>query len=374
MATPNPIVFVAVLFAGLLVSTALPAQEAGDTVIKQGPVKDDLYLAGGTVEVRARAEGDVVVAGGTVTIADSVRGDVLVAGGTVRVTATVEDDVRAVGGQVEIDGTVRDDVLAAGGTVTLTPATTVGGRAWLAGATVNVGGKIGKGLKAAGEHIVIRAEIGGDAELAGEHIEIGPGAVIRGQLRYLSRNAAQIDRGARIDGSVTRMEFEHAAAPRAPAAGVRFGGFVMLGVAAIVFYLLWPGFSVEAAGTLRRAPGKSLAYGLASFATLPVVIVLLLITIIGVLLALPLMALYPVLLLTGLLTAIIFLSDLGLRRLGRADSASRGQRVAAIAVTLLVLWLLCFLPGIGALVMFALMVLGLGALVQTLWRRYSGPA
>jgi cytoskeletal protein CcmA (bactofilin family) len=359
----------------LLPAVLVLAQDAGENVVRQGAITEDLYLAGGTVEVRGQVEGDVVAAGGTVRVSETVRGDVLVAGGSVEVAATVSDDVRAAGGEVEVGGTIGDHLAAAGGTVRLAPAASVGGRAFLAGSTVRIDGKIGGNLRAAGESIVIRGEIGGDAELAGERIEIAPGAVIRGQLRYASRNEARIDSGATIGGAITRTELEPGAPPRGPAAAAaRFGFLTLLAVAAIVLALLLPRFSLAAARGLREAPWKSLALGLAVFATGPVVIVLLFATVIGTFVALPLMALLPVLLLAGFLTAMISLSDYGLQRLGRAEGAGQGLRALAIAAAFLALWLLCFVPGLGPLLLLVLLWFGVGALSLSLWQRYRATA
>lgn len=350
------------------------AEDAGETVVKQGTINEDLYLAGGTVEVRGQVDGDVVAAGGTVRVSESVRGDVMVAGGSVEVAAAVSDDVRAMGGEVDIGGAVGDHLVAAGGTVRLAPAARVGGRAFLAGGTVRIEGKVGGNLKAAGDAIIIRGEIGGDAELAGERIEIAPGAVIRGQLRYASRNEAKIDSGATIGGAITRTELQPGAPPRGAGAAARFGFLSMLTVAAIVLALGLPGFSLGAARCLREAPWRSLALGLAVFAAGPLVIVLLFATVVGTFVALPLMALFPVLLLAGFLTAMISLGDLALQRLGRGETAGRGTRALAIAAAFLALWLLCFVPGLGPLLLLALLLFGAGALSLTLWQRYRATA
>lgn len=354
----------------LLPAVLVLAQDAGETVVKQGAINEDLYLAGGTVEVRGQVDGDVVAAGGTVQVSEAVRGDVMAAGASVEVGAAVSDDVRAMGGEVDIRGTVGDHLAAAGGTVRLAPAARVGGRAFLAGGTVRIDGKIGGNLKAAGDAIVVRGEIGGDAELAGERIEIAPGAVIRGQLRYASRNAAQIDSGATIGGAITRTELQPGAPPRGAGAAARFGLLSMLTVAAIVLALGLPGFSLGAARRLRETPWRSLALGLAVFAAGPLVIVLLFVTIIGTFVALSLMALFPVLLLAGFLTAMISLGDLAVQRLGRGDSAGKGTQALAIAAAFLALWLLCFVPGLGPLLLLALLLFGAGALSLTLWQRY----
>jgi hypothetical protein len=286
----------------------------------------------------------------------------------------VDDDVRAAGGSVEIAGRVGDDAIAAGGEVLLARTATVGGRAWLAGGSVTIAGQVAKGLKAAGNDIAITGQIAGDVELAGETIAIGPEAVIRGNLTYYSPNEATIDPKALIAGIVTRKELAERAEPGPSAAGTRFGLFAAFAVAAIVYYLLLPVFSLQTAGAIRTAPWQTLALGLAMLATTPLVIVLLLVSVLGIWLALVVLALYVVLLIAGLLTGALALADLGLTLARRAEAPSRAWRIGSIAATFLLLWLLCLVPGLGALAVFALLVLGGGALAIALWRRYHAAA
>jgi cytoskeletal protein CcmA (bactofilin family) len=361
-----------VVLPALLAATPLPAQEVGETVTKEGTIREDVYLAGRSVEVRAQVEGDVVAAGARVSIEDRVRGDVLAAGGAVTVRATVEDDVRVAGGSVEIAGHVGDDAVAAGGEVLLARTATVGGRAWLAGGSVTIAGQVAKGLKAAGNDIKITGQIAGDVELTGETIEIGPEAVIRGNLTYYSANEATIDPKALIAGIVTRKQLEAHAAPGPSVAGTRFVLFAAFAVATMVYYLLLPVFSLQAGGAIRAAPWQALGLGLAMLATTPLVIVLLLVSVLGIWLALVLLALYFVLLTAGLLTGALALADLGLTLARRGETPTRAWRIGSIAATFALLWLLCFIPGLGALAVFALLVLGTGTLAAALWRRYRG--
>lgn len=365
----SPILIVAALASSPSLSSA---QEAGETILKEGTIREDIYLVGRSVEVRAQVEGDVIAAGGRVSIEDEVRGDVLAAGGDVTVRGAVEDDVRVAGGNVEIAGRVGDDALAAGGDVLLARTATVGGRAWLAGGKVTVAGQVADELKVGGGDIAITGQVGGDVELTGETIAIGPEATIRGNLTYYSRHEARIDKGAHIAGMVTRKEPKGAARGPSPA-GVRFAVFVTLGVAAIAYYLLLPAFSVQAARTIRDAPWSSLGLGLALLATTPLVIVLLLVSVLGIWLAFVAMALYFVLLTTGLLTGAVALGELGLTLARRAEP-TRGWRLGAIVAAFLALWLICFVPVIGALAVFAVLVSGTGALALALGRRYRNAA
>jgi len=355
--------------AMLFFSLPIVAQDAGHHIMKHGVISEDVYLAGSSVTVHARVEGDLVAAGGDVQTTDTVRGDVLMAGGTVQVRGQVEDDVRAVGADVAIAAQITDDLLAAGGNVTVSPDTTVGGRAWLAGGAVDMRGTVSKGLKIGGGRITIGGNIGGDAELMGENIDILPGTVIRGNLTYWSPTEISLDKTVRVGGTVTHVDVE-AEMPRRPAAaGMRVGLFTTLAVTAVVFALLFPGFSVEASRALHNAPWISLGLGLAMLMTTPLVILLLFVSLLGIWLGLVLLALYFVMLLGGVLIGLLSLAELGLKWRGPVDH-SRRWRIGAIVASAALLWLVCLLPGIGAVVMFALLVLGLGALSLALWRRY----
>ena len=363
----SPLFILAILF--LVVSVQLPAQDAGRSIMKHGVISQDVYLAGSSVTVHARVEGDLVAAGGDVQTTNTVRGDVLMAGGTVHVRGQVDDDVRAVGADVNIAARIADDLLAAGGNVTVSPDAMVGGRAWLAGGAVDMRGTVGKELKIAGGRITVGGKIGGNAELMGENIAVLPGTVIGGNLTYWSPTEITLDKSVRVGGTITHVDVE-TDMPRRPAAGsLRAGLFTTLAVAAITFMLLFPGFTVEAARTLHGAPWKSLGLGLAILMTTPLVILLLFVSLLGIWLGLALLALYFVLLLGGVLTGVLSIAELGLKWRGPVEH-NRGWRIGAIVAATALLWLACLVPGVGGLVMFSLLVFGLGALTLALWRRY----
>jgi len=361
------------LLLGTLLAPSAPANDAGAHIMKHGVIHEDTYLAGSSVSVRARVEGDLVAAGGEVETTDTIQGDVLIAGATVHIGGVVNDDVRVAGGEVDITARIHDDLLSAGGSVRVSPDTTVGGRAWLAGGTVDTRATIGKGLKVGGGQIVVGGEIGGDAELMGDQIQILPGTRIHGNLTYWSPTAITLDKTVRVDGTVTHFDVEGEAPSVAARAGMRVGLLTTLTVAAIVYFLLFPLFSIDAAHTLRRAPWKSLGLGLAMLMTTPLVIVLLLLSLLGIWLGLALLALYCVLLLAGILTGILALADWGLRWRQMMEP-DRRWRVGAIVIAMALLWLLGLIPGVAALLLFALLLFGTGALTLTLWRRYRPAA
>lgn len=350
------------------------AQDAGDAITKTGNITEDLYLAGGRVEVLADVEGDVVAAGGGVSVGERVTGNVIVAGGTVDVRGKMLDDVLAAGGTVAINGQIGDDTIAAGFNVNLSPSSRIGGRAWLAGRKVVVAGRVAKGLRVVAGKTIISGDISGDTQLFSDKIEIDANARIRGNLSYKSPREATIDPGAQIDGNITREPFEPPQRMSSVAgAGPSIGFLAGLIVTSIVLFLYLPNFSVSAARTIESDSWKCLGLGLALLVTTPIVAIVLMITVIGIPLALILLASYFVFLLAGYLTGALYLGDIGIRWLHKGSERSKQWRVLSIVVALIVLAMVGLVPIVGGLVVFVVLLLGLGALNLRIYRVYTTP-
>lgn len=359
-----------VLLCGVLFP--LHAQEAGEAVRIQGAIAEDVYAAGGTVDVLATVEGDVVVAGGRVTVGERVSGDVMAAGGTVSVRADIGDDVRVAGGDIMLSGTIGDDAIAAGGNVTLSPDGRISGRAWFSGGRIDVAGAVGRELKAAGGRIVLSGRLNGDVELRGRAISILDSAIIDGDLVYRSPREAEIADGAQIHGTITYEPAERpVGAIVAAVAGIGIVVLLSLIVTGIALFLLFPHFVEMAVATIRTEPWKALGLGLAIFAATPVVISVLFMTVIGWLPAIVIGILYLLLLLASLLTGAFYVGSLGPGLRGR-NEVSRARRLWSFVIALIVLLLLALVPLLGALLLFALMLLGMGSLILSMYRTYTG--
>lgn len=365
--------YIVAILAALAGSFAVWGQDGRDPAKPATTAKQDVYLAGGVIEPGA-VDGDLVAAGGQIHIDNDIGGDAMLAGGHITLRARVGDDVRAAGGNVSLNGAIGDDAIAAGGLVVIGPAATVGGRAWLAGGTVEMHGKVRKGVRIAARQIVIDGEVTGNADLVAETIEINPGAVISGSLRYRSANEAQIASGVKIAGTITHEPPNGIGRERVtPATLIARGAFYIgLILAGIVLYLIFPVASVGAAHTIAESPWKSLGLGFALLATSPLVIALLFATLFGLWLALVALLLYFILLFIGFLAGVLYVGEAGLVLLGKNADAPMGWHVLAIIIAFAVLWVARHIPVLGGVFVFALLVLGLGALVLYLARRYVG--
>jgi hypothetical protein len=351
------------------------AQDVGGSVVVRDPARENLYVAGGEVDVRAEVDGDVAAAGGRVLLDGVVTRDALVAGGDVTVRGRVGDDLRVAGGLVTLGGPIAGELLAAGGRVRVAPEAAVSGRAWLAGGIVEVQGRVGKTLRAAGGTIRLGGQVDGDVDVAGREIEIGPAARIGGSLTYRSPRPARIDPAARIAGAVThrRTELPAQAVGIARTASIALSvlGLLALGVTGVALLLLFPGFLTTSARTIASDPWTSLGLGLLVLVATPPVGLVLLVSVLGIPLALMLLAVYAVALVAGGLVAALFLGDVGARWLGRGDPPSRGTQIVALLGALVVLALVRWIPIAGTLVLFLAVLFGVGALTLQSARAYT---
>jgi cytoskeletal protein CcmA (bactofilin family) len=362
------------LFAGFFIvlpASFLFAQDVGERVVKRGTINDDIYLAGGEVELLATVQGDVTVAGGQVNLEGDINGDVIAAGGSVILRSAVADDARLAGGNVQVRGAVGDDVIAAGGRVLLGPDARVGGRAWLSGGEIRVDGDVGQELRAAGGRVNITGKVRGDVFVQADEIAIGSDAVIMGQLHTKGPREARIADGARIDGEVSHTTVEVPVAPMvASLVGAGLVLLLSLIITGVVLYLIFPNFAARCTQSLRDAPWPCLGMGVAVFAATPVVILVLLVTAVGVWLALLLLAAYFILLLLGYLTGTLFVGEAGLRLIGKNDP-SKAWRATGLAVALLVLTVVGLIPLLGGLIAWLVLLAGMGALMRQMSLAYK---
>lgn len=352
------------LACAALIATAAPA----------GAAAENLYLAGPDVRLEQRAEADLVAAAGRLALEGAVAGDAVLAAGAIDVYGPVGDDLRAAGGIITLSGSVKGETLAAGATVHVARSAELAGRAWLAGNEVTIDGTVRGTLKAYGRLITIGGELQGPVELSGERIELLPTARISGDVTYSSTQNMIVGAGAVVGGKITR----EAGVFQMPRPKVDIPGLAALRplllfgllAAAVLLYAVFPRYTVNAARTLEQAPLKSLGLGAAMFFSAPPIILLLVITIIGIPLALLVAALYAVALLAGYLMAAFFVGERLLQLAGKTG-AGKGWHVAALAVALALFWLLRQIPYAGGLVLLAALLFGLGALALQAFTQYS---
>ncbi|MFP8953368.1 bactofilin family protein [Natrialbaceae archaeon A-arb3/5] len=304
--------------------------------------------AGGTVIV---AEGETVdeleAFAGTVIVEGTVTGDVSAAAGDVRVEGDVGGDLEAASGSVTIAGSVDGNVDAASGSLTITEGATVGGD-----------------LAAGTGSATIDGAVDGDATIGAETIRLGDDAAIAGDLRY----------GGDLDGNTDAV-----AGAITEDSSVGVGGDVLPTVQPFASWLfslyvlglnlligaallaLFPRFSDGVADRVASAPVRSGLLGLGVLIGVPVLLIALAITIVGI----------PLSFIGGFVFALLVWAGIIYGRFAVAawllSAVDVNNRWLALVVGLVGGAVVAQIPYAGGLINLLVFLLGIGAIAYGLY-------
>ncbi|ELZ03199.1 hypothetical protein C482_04234 [Natrialba chahannaoensis JCM 10990] len=300
--------------------------------------------------------------GGTITVGpDETVSSLNAFGGTVVVEGTVTGDVSAAAGDVRIDGDVGGDVEAGAGSVTIAGDVDGDVNAATGGLELTEGATIGGSLATGAGSVAIDGTIEGDAEVAAETTTLGGEAAIGGDLRYggnLEGNtdavAGEIEHDSTL-GSEWVPTFEPIGSLLASAYILALN--LLLGAALLAIF---PRFSDSVANQVSQKPVRSGLVGIGVLIGIPLLLVALAITIVGI----------PFSLVGGLLFALIIWVGIIYGRFAVAawllSAGGIDNRWLALVVGLVGGALLAQIPWIGGLLNFLFFLLGLGALTLAL--------
>jgi hypothetical protein len=285
------------------------------------------------------------------------------AGRTVSVEAPVGNDLWAAGERVSIAGSVGNNAMIAGQTVRLQPGATVGHDARLAGGEVRSEGRIAHDLTISAGRAEIGGDIGGVVNASARQVTVLPDAIVRGDLIVRAPEPPVISRGAQVMGNV---DYQRTGGGWWLAWPVLWGClFLSLLVLNLIGLYVAPTWFSRVAETLRTRPLLSLLAGAVVLIAIPVVIAILLITVIGIPLAVILTAAYVMAL---ILSAAFVSYRIGLWVFDRLHRTGV-SRWSAMVVGALLVSLGVSLPIVGWLIALAVVLTGAGALAVDCDRR-----
>jgi hypothetical protein len=316
-----PLLTFSAVILGLFVLLPLPAHAAeqrlvGDVVVGQQGVEHDVSTGVGDLEVRGVVEDDVHSGFGDVLVTGEVKGDIDAGFGDVKIEGPVDGDVRAEFGDVYVNDSVGGDVNVGWGDVDLGP-----------------DGEILGNLECEG------------CEITGNRSEVKGDMMARGMALDFDES-----HGKGIIGFVGWLF-----------AALAFAACAVL--AAVVA----PRPLSSAASRAEESPGRSFIYGLVSLPVIFMLCVVLAVSIVGIPLLLLLVPAYLALLFFGTLVAAFFIGTRVLMVTGRYRV---GNALAAL-VGAMILAATTFIPVLGDLLLYALSLLGTGAIILALFSRRS---
>lgn len=341
---------------------------AGGNVDVDAEVKGDVFAAGGTVRLMGAVAEDVFLAGGRVNMAGAVGGDVHLAGGILNISGDVGDSLIAGGGSVNLDGSVAGKAILAGGQIDIGHASVIGGQAVLTGGEVIHRGRIDGNLRVSGNRVVILGTVSGDVDASARHLTLGPAAVVGGNIIFKGPDAPEISAGAQVAGDIVherRMDFTPSppmvAAWAATAAAMPYFFALIIGAGVL---LLAPAYAQRLTARLRDRPLPSFGLGVLLVFGVPVLLLAVMATIIGIPIAILGFAAYMVLLMVGLPLGVLAISGRWSMRPG--VPVSRANTVGIYALTLLGAFIIVLVPFLGFLALWIVWSAGIGGGVLAL--------
>ncbi len=363
----------------------LPVVVFSDTATQKNGT--DNFLGGDAVTATLTGPGDTFAAGRTTRLRGQTNGDIHVSGYDVTVSTDTSADLYAAGASVTIEADVGEDLSVFGYSIKSLGGGNVAGNARFFGSEILVEAPVGGSLTALGRSVTIDTAIEGDVWVAGKTLSFGENAKISGSLKYMTDTqidipAAVID-PARVDYEKPNFaswdEFHKGWVKDdewLPGRGDIIGSFVVVLAFFMVIGALFLAFLPKPVERMRNVinsqPWNTLLIGVLGLSVLFGLVPITGLTIVGI----------P--LLPFLFLAIIVLWTLGYllggysvamwlwNAFGGEEPQKIISKLLVLAAAITAIAILNFIPFIGWLVNYALVLLGLGAMTNLLMNWWIG--
>ena len=351
------------LFLVLLFPVTGHAAQEQRLVAREAVIAGDYFGAGANASPGSTVQGDAFIAGGQVDLNKPVNGDAVLAGGGVYLSERVGGNLYATGGSVLIDAPIAGNARLAGGHVEITRRGQVLGKTTLVGGRVTVLGKAGRQLAVFAEYVTLDGEVAGNATIASRALSIGPNARVSGKLTYRGSVPAQIDPAAVITGGIDYLSFDFEDETYRPVArAVAWVGAIAFTVGLFLIGMLViivaPESTAHMSKLVRVRAISAFAMGLVTILCVPIAIVLLMLTIVGIPFAFMLLLAWPIILILGYLAGVMALSD----AIAGHSAGAKRRRIFLLAVALGAMLLFARVPFAGWFIGMLLLVMGVGAM------------
>lgn len=350
-----------ILLSAVLFVTTANAQnfKTGDNItVTASEIIDSMLFAGGkNIYIAGTINGDVYCAGETVNISGTIKGDVFCAGQTINISGTVEGSIRLMSQTVTLSGIIADSATVGAQDLIITNTSAIG-RDLLGGIqNLTINGQIKRDLVAGSENLIVNGTVGRNVNGGTESLMIGSSGVISGNVEYISDKDLTISNGGKINGTVSRTAPEKSESSNS---GFEFGWFIYFIITAIatsvVLVSLFPRIFEESSTKALKTPGKTFLLGLLTVFLAPVLIIALMISTVGIPLAI---------FITLAWIASMFINGaFAGYMVGRMIMKNTKQPALTMLAGVSALSVIYFIPAIGFIAFFTASLFGTGMIVM----------
>lgn len=266
----------------------------------------NMFLFGENAISEEQVVGDVYAFAKSIEVLENVNGDVISAGKDIIVKSNkVLGSIRCIGKSVDIYVNNTKNITVAGEKVFIDENST-SNAVYAAGENIEFNG-ITNDLYLAGNNIVIDGVINGNLEVVGENITIGENAFVYGTIKIKSENEANINgsvawKDIEYDNTSYKLSFKESNI------GIvaKFMNFLSCIIITLLMFVIAKSYFLSLNKELNLYIGKFMLIGLGMIIIIPILIVTLMITAIGLPIGLMLLtALMSILYLSPMYTGIV---------------------------------------------------------------------
>jgi cytoskeletal protein CcmA (bactofilin family) len=333
-----------------------------DTLI----IDDDLIVACGTLQSEAVVKGDLISASNRFVQSGIVEGSIIAGAKDIDISGQVNGSVRGFAQNISIDGKVNRNVIGFCASLNVKPDADIGGDLTVFCGELNLDGNVGKGLRGSVGTLIISGTVNGDVLVKADEVTLMPTAKILGDFKYKGKKQAKIESGAFVSGQTlwTKKEAKKEEKPKGiftVKSLVTESLFLLaLMVTGIVLTLIFKKNAHQAKSAVTGSFLKSLGWGFVFIVCIPIAIVILIITIIGIPVALISLFAYAVLVYVAKLPVATALGEKIIKALGKEGEPSL---IGSMLLGLVVLTILLNIPYLEWLIYFVVIFTGFGAIL-----------
>lgn len=342
----------------------------------------DVFTSGASVTETFSADRDLFVGGRAVTIGGTAGGDAHIGGFDVDVSTRIAEDLYVVGSKVFVRSEIAKDLSAMGLNVQTGATSRTLGNARLMGGTVRIEGTYGGAVSALGGDVYLNAVIKGDTRITADSISFGPDATVQGILTYATpqdlavpERVAPAERVRREPYTPSRLwqdmrdGWEQGDMPVLPTFMSLIEAFIISLLFFIILGAIALTFAPKPVDRMRKAiaqrPGQVALLGIAGLSVLFGMIPITALTIVG-------LPFVPIVLL-ALIVAWVLGYALGAYAIARRVWDAFGgdpepplvANLAALASAIVIIAILNFIPFVGWVANYTLVLLGIGGMTKT---------
>ncbi len=329
-------------------------------------IDDDLIIAGQNLKLDGTIGGDLISGSRYLVQNGLITGSLNSAAQNLEVLGVVNGSVRGFAQNININGQINQNLIAFCSALNIRPDAAIEKDVTAFGGEMTLDGRIGGDLKGSVGTLVITGEVGRDVSITATNITLMPTAKILGNFKYKSVKPAKVESGASISGETvwTKQEAkkgkESAGLFTAKSLITKTLFLLALMITGIVISLVCKKNAYLAKQAVSESFLKSMGLGFVFMVCIPIAILILLFTVIGIPLAVIALFAYVILIYVAKIPVAAFVGDKILKFLGKQGEP---PLIWSMILGLFVLTILLNIPYLEWLIYFVVLFTGFGAIL-----------